>query len=170
MYDARDAEDGRRYGAGDHDYLLAKYVPVIRDRVRVHVADRDAADDVVGEILARLWHEFSRGRRYSVPIRVVIHNVTTWTVKAFFERARRDRERTAPLEEEIPDAELEYEDPGLVEGLLDCLPPGDRAVAELWLLDDLGIEEIARQLGKTRNAVDQAIHRIRRRLRENLDG
>ncbi len=169
MRDAGDAEDARRFAAGDYEYLLAKYLPVIQARVRLRRIEASSADDVVAEVLHRLWAEFSRGRRYSVPIRVVIHNVTSWTIKAHFERRRRRAEHEVPLEGEIPQAELELEDPGLVEGLLAELPPGDRAVAELWLLLDLAPEEIAQRLGKKRNAVDQAIWRIRKRLRESLD-
>ena len=170
MRDAGDAEDARRFEAGDHEYLLAKYLPVIQARVRVRRVDPSSADDVVAEILQRLWAEFSRGKRYTVPIRVVIHNVTTWTIKAHFERTRRRVEHELPLEGELPQAELELEDPGLVEGLLALLPPGDRQVAELWLLQDLAPEEIAQRLGKKRNAVDQAIWRICKRLSEALDG
>jgi RNA polymerase sigma factor (sigma-70 family) len=46
------------------------------------------------------------------------------------------------------------------------LPVAQRAVCELRYRDGLEIDEIARQLGKTRNAVDQALHNAHRKLKE----
>jgi RNA polymerase sigma factor (sigma-70 family) len=62
------------------------------------------------------------------------------------------------------DAEFRYD----LERALAELPEGDREVASLRFLDGLEIAEIAEQLGKQRNAVDQALHRTRRKLQELL--
>jgi RNA polymerase sigma factor (sigma-70 family) len=49
--------------------------------------------------------------------------------------------------------------------LLDGLPAREREVAVLRWLRGLEIEDVARELGIERNAVDQALYRARRRLR-----
>jgi DNA-directed RNA polymerase specialized sigma24 family protein len=51
-----------------------------------------------------------------------------------------------------------------MEAFVDSLPPGDGAVARLRILRGREIEEIAADLGMKRNAVDQALYRVRKRL------
>jgi len=48
--------------------------------------------------------------------------------------------------------------------LVASLPPGDGAVARLWLLEGLDSDQIADRLGKSPNAIHQARHRIVPRL------
>jgi RNA polymerase sigma factor (sigma-70 family) len=48
------------------------------------------------------------------------------------------------------------------------LPDGSRRVLELRYIEGMEIEQIADRLGVTRNAVDQALHRGHRALREAL--
>ena len=53
--------------------------------------------------------------------------------------------------------------------LLNGLPPREREVAILCWLRGLEIEDVARELGIERNAVDQALYRARRRLRGMME-
>jgi len=165
MADARDAEDALLLQAGDHGGLVGAWYPVVLQRclVRAGAAGWDVAHDVVERLLA----ELRRGKRYPVPYRVVVHMVTSWTLKEHFQGRRTD----LPLPEGWDPADAADDLAGFerafdLERLFEELPDGDRAVCRLRYLDGLEIEEIAARLRKTRNAVDQALHRAHGRLRE----
>lgn len=79
----RDAEDTRFLEASDHAALLAAYYPVIRERCRLRLAPDDA-DEVTHRVVDRLLGELQRGKRYTVPFRVVVHMVTEWKLKEHF--------------------------------------------------------------------------------------
>jgi len=49
------------------------------------------------------------------------------------------------------------------------LPPGEQDLYQRCHIDGQEIEAIARDRGKTRNSVDQAVHRMRRHLRAQLE-
>ena len=168
MSDARDAEDTRLLEAGEYALLLARYFEVIRGRCAVRCKSRDDAEECASQAFMRLLGELKAGKRYRVPFRVVVHMVVKWTVQGFYERR--------PVDE----VSLDAADPGgagdgdlyaAIESeldahaLLDGLPQREREVAVLCWLRGLEIGDVARQLGIDRNAVDQALHRARRRLR-----
>jgi RNA polymerase sigma-70 factor, ECF subfamily len=161
-----DAEDARHLSDGDIAYLLAKYAPAVRARCVARLRGDLAADDVAQNVMLRLLAEFHRGRRYEgVPYRVVVHQVVGWTIDDHFA----GRPTDAPLPDGWePSAHDEH--PGLervgLRALFGELPDKARHVCELRYLLGLEIEEIARQLGMTRNAVDQALHRAHARLRD----
>ena len=168
MHDARDAEDERLLEAGDHSALLRSYFETIILRCRFRCRTEDDALECAQAVAVRLLSELKRGKRYPVPFRVVVHKVIEWTTKGFYERGRAV---LVELEAEIigdgnpfDDVETRYD----LERALGSLPDGDGQVARLRLLDGLEIDEIAETLGKTRNAVDQALHRSRKKLQELL--
>jgi RNA polymerase sigma factor (sigma-70 family) len=168
MHDARDAEDALLLEQGDHATLLAAWQPTILQLCRLKVPG-DPAWDVAQDVCERLLRELRRGKRYPVPYRVVVHNVVKWTVKEHFQGRRTD----VPLPDDWDPA---TEDAGYrafeadhdLGVLLAELPPGDREVAELRYCEGLEIDQIAERLGKTRNAVDQALWRANARLRRGL--
>ena len=169
MHDARDADDARLLASGEHARLLARYEPVIVARCVAALRGSLDAEDVAQDVKLRLWKELSRGKRYPVPFRVVVHQVIRWTIREHFE----GKDTHAPL----PDGwEQSTEDPAdllerdAVERALAALPGKTRRVLELRYLEGLGHCEIAERLGMTRNAVDQALHRGHRKLRETLAG
>jgi RNA polymerase sigma factor (sigma-70 family) len=168
MHDARDEEDRRLLEAGDHAALVRSYYETIIQRCRFRCRTADDALECAQGVAVRLLSELKRGKRYSVPFRVVVHKVIEWTTKGFYERGRAI---LVELGDDIvgegnpfEDAEFRYD----LERALAELPEGDREVASLRFLDGLEIAEIAEQLGKQRNAVDQALHRTRRKLQELL--
>ena len=55
-----------------------------------------------------------------------------------------------------------------MEQFVASLAPGDGEIAELRLLEGREIEDIASELDMRRNAVDQALYRVRKRLLEWL--
>lgn len=164
----RDAEDIRLLEANDHAALLAAYYPVIRERCRLRLAVDDA-DEVAHRVVDRLLGELRRGKRYSVPFRVVVQMVTEWKLKEHFAG------RTTHL---LPDGwDLEGPDPhaGFEERydfmvLVAGLPEKTMHVVALRYLAGREIDDIARRLGMERNAVDQALWRGRKAILEKLGG
>src|SRR5262245_56103178 len=96
MHDARDAEDTRLLEAGEIGLLIEGYLGVILDRCRAKVRNPDDALDVAQNAYERLLRELKSGRRYRVPFRVVVHQVTGWKIKEHFQAQR--------YEEDIDDA------------------------------------------------------------------
>ena len=165
MRDARDAEDALLLQTGDHARLIAAWYPVVVQRclVRAGAAGWDVAHDVV----ERLLGELQRGKRYPVPYRVVVHMVIGWTLKEHFQGLPTDVPLPDGWDPAAAGGDIESLEGALdLERLFEELPEGDRSVCRLRYLDGLEIEEIARRLGKNRNAIDQSLHRAHRRLRE----
>jgi RNA polymerase sigma factor (sigma-70 family) len=158
-----DDADARHLADGEIAWLLARYEPAVRARCIARLRGDAAAEDVAQNVMLRLLAEFHRGRRWEgLPFRVVVHQVTSWTLSDHFA----GRPTDAPL----PDGwELGAEDPALervgLRELFAELPERARRVCELRYLLGLEIEEIASRLEMTRNAVDQALHRAHAQLR-----
>jgi RNA polymerase sigma factor (sigma-70 family) len=166
--DERDAEDARLLEKGDIAGLIAAYHGIIVGRCIARLRGDDAAYDVAQNVMLRLVAEFKRGKRYTVPYRVVVHQVIDWTLKEHFE----ERDTAVPLPEgwepAVEDASEAVLSRYYLTDLLATLPGETRKVMELRYLDGLEIEQIAERLGLTRNAVDQALHRGHAKLREGL--
>ena len=170
MSDARDAEDTRLLEAGEHARLLATYFDIIRGRCAAKCKNREDGEECASLVVMRLLGELKAGKRYRVPFRVVVHMVIKWTVQGFYERGL---VQEVPLEVdgdgasgdvyEAVEAELD------AHALVDGLPAREREVAILRWLRGLEIEDIARELGIERNAVDQALHRARQKLRGMME-
>ena len=166
MRDARDAEDAFLLESGDHAALIAAYHDVVLDRCRIRVRS-DAWYDVAQNVFERLYKELAQGKRYSMPYRVVVHQVITWKIQEHFQKLPPE----SPLADdwELADANNPYrplEDAQALDDLFAELPDGSRRVLGLRYQDGLEIDEIAERLGLTRNAVDQALHRGHAKLRE----
>jgi RNA polymerase sigma factor (sigma-70 family) len=167
MPDARDAEDSRLLAANDHSRLLATYYRVVLERCRLRLTDADAYE-VAHNVMERLLRELSAGKRYPVPFRVVVHQVTTWKIKEFQSRGRVELlpEDWDPASGEDPFEPFEQGHDLLL--LFAGLPERVREVMELRYLQGLEIGEIARRLDISRNAVDQALHRGHATIRESV--
>ena len=117
----------------------------------------------------RLWRELAGGKQYSVPFRVVVHQVIGWTLGDHF--AGRPTHLALPEgwdPADPSDDHAELVDRDAVATLLEPLEGKTKAVLELRYLARLEIDEIAAELGMTRNAVDQALHRGHAKLRKTL--
>ena len=164
MHDARDAEDAHLLERGDHAALIAAYEDVVVQRCLIATRGNEGYD-VAQNVFLRLLQELDRGRRYAVPYRVVVHKVVDWTVKEHFADRPTDvalPEGWDPVDESDPYAEVDDSD---LDALWADLAEGDRRVLDLRYVQGLEIDEIAERLGKTRNAVDQALHRAHDKLR-----
>src|SRR5947208_4836287 len=159
--------DAAMLSEGQKD-LLARWFPVVVERCRVNVRDGHDALDVAQNVMERLLNELARGKTYAVPYQVVVHNVIRWKVKEHFQGRRYDAELDEALAGGDPFEQLEDED--LLRSLLAGLPDRQGEVASLRLLERLEPDEIAARLGIERNAVDQAWHNAKQKLREKLGG
>jgi len=172
MHDARDAEDTRLLAAREFNALLESYFETIIQRCRVRCRTEDDALDCAQAVFLRLLRELKRGRHYPVPFRVVVNNVIGWTVRGFYQRGRAILvEFDDDLPDEVfhgPNPYSDWETRYDLERALGEVSPGDREIGRLRFLEGEEIEDIARRLGKERNAVDQAIYRVRTKLRDVL--
>jgi RNA polymerase sigma-70 factor, ECF subfamily len=165
--DARDAEllaDGRI------ERLLARYELLIQARCIRETKNVHDGQDVAQDVMFRLFREFHAGKRYAgIPYRVVVHQVTKWTLADFFAGRRTD----VPLPDDL---EIREDDPGdrvvselWLHELVAQLPEAERAACTLVYLQGLSPEQAAERLGTTRNNVDQRLFHARKRLRELMD-
>lgn len=168
MHDARDAEDAHLLESGDHAALLAAYEDVVVQRCLVATRD-DSGFDVAQEVFVRLLRELERGKRYSVPFRVVVHKVVDWKLKAHFTNGRVEMPLPEDWDPADPSDPYTAVDESDLAALWADLPEGDREVLDLRYVDGLEPQEIAERLGKKPNAVYQALHRAHTKLR-NMGG
>jgi RNA polymerase sigma factor (sigma-70 family) len=169
MHDARDAEDRRLLEAGDHTQLLADYLHQIRDRCAVRIRDPWAADDVAQTIVLRLWRELQEGRhRGPLPFRVVVHQVTTWTIGGHFTADGPDVVPLGDWDGAVRGEQEEWEARHDLAQLAGTLPQRQRQVVELVYLRGLTPGEAAAELGIEPNATYQALHNAHRALAEVL--
>jgi hypothetical protein len=141
----------------------------VLNRLRLRLDEGDA-DEVVPRLAEGLLRERGAGWGSPVPVRAVAHPVTGWTYRGFF--GERATGRLAP-----PPDRWEGASPGETAGVdsadwlrrpFEQLPPREGELALLRYSEGLAIAEVAGRLGMTRNAVDQALHRLHRRLREMI--
>ena len=168
MHDARDVEDKRLLEAGDHKLLLAGYFHAVRELCFLRLRDREAADEAAQTVLLRLLNELKRGKRYTVPFRVVVWKVVEWTVRGFYPGAKQDDTLPDDWDPAAGDAYEGVEDAYDFGWLVADLPSRQREVLDLIHRQGLSHEQAAEQLGITRNAVDQALHNGHRKLAEKL--
>lgn len=168
MHDARDVEDKRLLEAGDHKLLLAGYFHAVRELCFLRLRDREAADEAAQIVFLRLFNELKRGKRYSVPFRVVVWKVVEWTVRGFYRGAKRDESLPDDWDPAAGDEYEGVEDDYDFGRLVADLPSRQREVLDLIHRHGVSHEQAAERLGITRNAVDQALHNGHRKLAEKL--
>lgn len=162
-------DDQKLLDEGRIDVLLAKYLPAILNRCRAALKGGPDAEDVAHDVLLRLLEEFHRGKRYGgVPYRVVVHKVVGWTLRDFWQGRPTDvplPEDWDPVAPDLADAVARDLD---LRALLDTVGGNDGKIGKMRYLVGLEPDEIADELGMKRNAVDQALWRVRKQLRESL--
>jgi RNA polymerase sigma factor (sigma-70 family) len=162
-----DHDDADLLADGRIEHLLAKYEPVIVARCIKATKNVHDGHDVAQDVMFRLFREFEAGKRYEgLPYRVVVHQVTKWTLADFFAGRRTD----SPLPDDL---ELGMDDPGdrvvselWLRKVVDQLPEVERAACTLVYPEGLSPEQAAGRLGTTRNNVDQRLFHARKHLRE----
>src|SRR5262249_10219663 len=152
---------------GRHAELLAAYYPIVLARLRLRVGDGEAYE-VAHRVVDRLLGELTRDKRYPVPFRVVVHQVTGWMLKEYFAEGKGTA--LAPLPPDWDPGDRGHDDDVVadewVRHVVGQLGGRDGEIAWMRYVDELEIPRIAERIGVTRNAVDQSLHRSRKRLRK----
>jgi RNA polymerase sigma factor (sigma-70 family) len=169
IHHARDDADNRLLEAGEHSKLVESYYGHILRRARAGTRSEHDALDVAAEVAVRLLDELKRGRRYSVPYRVVVNKVIDWKVKEHYQPRRFTEVELGEHDNPAPDPYVEFESQYDLAALLEGFPAGEHDVVVLRIQHGLTPAEIAERLGMNRNAVDQAWHRAKQRLRERVE-
>ena len=160
-------DDQQLLDEGRIDVLLAKYLPTILNRCRAARKGGPDAEDVAHDAVLRLLEEFHRGKRYGgIPYGAVVYKVVGWTLGDYWA----GRPTDAPLPEDW-DAVIEEDPVGrlALRELLDQVVGKDGKIGKMRYILGLEPDEIADQLAMKRNAVDQALSRVRKKLKESFD-
>jgi RNA polymerase sigma-70 factor (ECF subfamily) len=149
---------------------IVELIPRLRRYARALSGDRAAADDLVQDTLERAWaklHLYRRGTDLRAWLFTVMHNVYVNQLRA----AR----PVAQLDEDMPElSQPGRESDGLELRDLDLairrLPPDQREVLLLVVLEDMSYEEAAGTLGIPIGTVMSRLARAREKLRAMLSG
>lgn len=159
--------------------LFQGYYAQLATAVARVVRDRDVAEDLVQDVLARVWHN-----------RATIELTTTWRAylhRAGLNAALRHQERAArsvALDDALPPgtpeptapttdtlADLHHrETSAAVAAALTHLPPECRRVFELSRFEELSYKEIAETLEISPKTVENQMGKALRILRQQLSG
>ena len=145
-------------------------IPRLRRYARALAGEKSAADDLVQDTLERAWaklHLYRRGTDLRAWMFTVMHNVYVNQLRA----ARPG----VPLEDDMPELmrparesePLELRD---LDRAIRRLPPEQREVLLLVVLEDMSYEEAARTLGIPIGTVMSRLARAREKLRAMLSG
>jgi len=149
---------------------IVELIPRLRRYARALAGDRAAADDLVQDTLERAWaklHLYRRGTDLRAWLFTVMHNVYVNQLRA----AR----PVAQLDEDMPElSQPGRETDGLELRDLDLairrLPPDQREVLLLVVLEDMSYDEAAGALGIPIGTVMSRLARAREKLRAMLSG
>ena len=158
------------------ELLVARYVGVVRARLRMRVPDQ-LVEDMTHDVLAEAIEAALAGRRIE-SFRAWLDRVVANTRAEYYRGKEyrqlvRDREAAAREEPHERGAEADYgevELRELIERLLAGRSPAHRAVIEGYVLGDLSADEIARACGESAANVYKIAQRFRDELRAALAG
>ena len=168
MNDARDVEDNRLLEAKEHKRLVANYFDRVHELCFLRLRNREAAEEAAQIVLLRLYNELERGKRYSVPFRVVVWKVVECTARGHYPGAKQDATLPDDWDPATVGDQESIEDDYDFGVLIADLPDRQREVTDLIYREGLSPQQAADRLGITRNAVDQALHNAHRKLAEKL--
>jgi len=131
----------------------------------------DERRDLEADVVAELWKAF-RAYDRTRPFSTWMYRIALNVAISFSRRRRElvpiDDAALTPVPDPSPAGEREQQLRAL-QRFVSGLPPLDRALVLLYL-DERSQREIAEVLGITESNVSTKIHRIKRRLREQLGG
>jgi RNA polymerase sigma factor (sigma-70 family) len=145
-------------------------IPRLRRYARALAGEKSAADDLVQDTLERAWaklHLYRRGTDLRAWMFTVMHNVYVNQLRAARPGVQLEDdmpELMRPARESEP---LELRD---LDRAIRRLPPEQREVLLLVVLEDMSYEEAARTLGIPIGTVMSRLARAREKLRAMLSG
>jgi len=134
------------------------------------LGNSDDAEDIVQEVLLKLWFMRSELYRYN-SVAALSYMITKNLSLNHLKTARRKREKLPEIsvsrEESPPDLQLqEKESLKNVMSIIDRLPGLQQAVIKMRHLEGMEIAEIAQLTGSTPEAVRMSLSRARKRIKE----
>ena len=174
-----------RIEKGDEDAsrrLVEALHPVVARIVRAHLPRRAAEEDLVQEILVKVFHRLAQYRR-SVPLehwvsRIAVNHCRNairaqtarpeWRMSDLSEAHALATEEQAHSPQESPCPCADSDSEFIVESLLAILAPRDRALIRWLEIDDLSVEQICAQTGWSSAMVRVRAFRARRRLNDRF--
>lgn len=166
IFHARDAEAYRE--------LYREYRDKIHRFLALKLPRREDADEAVSEVFLRGW-EYMTANRVDFP-QALFYKIAQNVLAGFYQQRERHPQEalTETMEETIPSPASLSEDAASAEGLahllhtIDKLKEEYREVLLLKYVDELSVEEIAVQLGKTNNNIRVILFRAREALKKLL--
>lgn len=168
------AADGLSPDGYDLDAIVATWwEPVLQ---WIHSTRRlrgGEVDEVRQEVFLRLTREVRAGKRYGVPIRVAIYQITNWTIQGYVARAagRREAEQLLgemPGDEPVDHGALREIDgigqDDLVQALFARLGDREGTLMTMHYVEGLDLADVAEAMGITGNNAHQIHHRAKRRI------
>ena len=149
------------------EHFVRTLYPRVRGFLELHTGDRDLADELTQETLARVWARWPRVRRMASPqayaFRIALNLTRSWF-------RRRSRERRALARLQITDR---GEEPATAERVATraavvTLPRRQREVLLLRYYAGLNVTETAETMGCAPGTVKAHTHRALARLRDHL--
>jgi RNA polymerase sigma-70 factor (sigma-E family) len=150
---------------GEH-FVRALY-PKLRGFLELHTGDRDLADELTQETLARVWARWPRVRRMASPqayaFRIALNLARSW-----FRRRSRERRALARLDATDVSDEPATAERVATRAAMVALPRRQREVLLLRYFAGLDVAETADTMGCTPGTVKAHTHRALARLRQQL--
>ena len=141
------------------------------DRIYAYAAmrtrNREAAQDITSEVFHQALANLAKFEWRGAPFSAWLYRIAS---NAIADRAAQSaREQAAPQHEGEPSADLEeVEQRAQLSSLMRDLPADQRRVIEMRFVDDQGIRDIAKELGRSEGAVKQLQFRALQNLRDRL--
>ena len=149
---------------------IVELIPRLRRYARALAGDRAAADDLVQDTLERAWaklHLYRRGTDLRAWLFTVMHNVYVNQLRAARPSVELDEEMPELAQPARETDTLELRD---LDRAIRRLPPEQREVLLLVVLEDMSYHEAAGTLGIPIGTVMSRLARAREKLRAMLSG
>jgi RNA polymerase sigma-70 factor, ECF subfamily len=149
---------------------MVELIPRLRRYARALAGDRAAADDLVQDTLERALaklHLYRRGTDLRAWLFTVMHNVYVNQLRAARPGAQLDEEMPELSQPSRESEGLELRD---LDRAIRSLPPEQREVLLLVVLEDMSYEQTAGTLGIPIGTVMSRLARAREKLRARLSG
>jgi RNA polymerase sigma-70 factor (ECF subfamily) len=145
-------------------------IPRLRRYARALAGEKSAADDLVQDTLERAWaklHLYRRGTDLRAWMFTVMHNVYVNQLRAARPGVQLDDDMPELMRPARESEALELRD---LDRAIRRLPPEQREVLLLVVLEDMSYDEAARTLGIPIGTVMSRLARAREKLRAMLSG
>jgi RNA polymerase sigma-70 factor, ECF subfamily len=146
------------------DWYAARW-PAAQRLAHHLLGDRVLAEDIASDTLLRVWERWQVAGVPALPDAYLARAIRN-AVAATYRRRDRDRSLLRRIDQPRPaeDHGVALVDRAEVDAVLRRLPAAERQTLQLFYLDDLSAEEVARRMGVRPATVRSRLHRGRRRL------